>query len=71
VVGVTNLFTKDIPLDEVLRDVAALSAHHFPSQPVVGYERGEQLDAALEAGFNGLGALRVWRRMDQPATLPG
>lgn len=32
----------------------------FPGRELVGYERGEDLEAALEAGFQRVGELRVW-----------
>jgi hypothetical protein len=34
----------------------------FPRRPIVGYEGGPALDAAGEAGFVGVGELRVWAR---------
>jgi hypothetical protein len=34
----------------------------FPGRPIVGYERGDDLDAALEGGFQPVGDLRVWVR---------
>ena len=34
----------------------------FPGRPIVGYERGEDLDAALDGGFVPVGELRVWVR---------
>jgi hypothetical protein len=40
----------------------------FPDRELVGYERGEDLDAALSAGFAPVGPLRVW--IDQE-TSPG
>jgi hypothetical protein len=41
--------------------VAAVSAA-FPGLPVVGYEHGAALSAALACGAEPLGALRVWLR---------
>lgn len=35
---------------------------HFPGRPLVGYERGEDLNAALDGGFAPVGELRVWLR---------
>ena len=54
VVGLTTLFSTNVPLDEVWGDVAVLCGQHFPSCPIVGYERGQGLDAAL----------RVWLQMN-------
>ena len=33
-----------------------------PRLPIVGYERGEDLTEARQAGFTVLGPLRVWAR---------
>ena len=33
-----------------------------PGLPIVGYERGEDLAAAQQAGFTVLGSLRIWAR---------
>jgi hypothetical protein len=62
VVGVSNVFSTRVPLDEVWTDVSALAGYHFPSCPIVGYERGEYLDAATGVGFHDLAPLRVWLR---------
>ncbi len=35
---------------------------YFPGRPLVGYERGDALDAALDGGFVRTGELRVWVR---------
>ncbi len=34
----------------------------FPGRPIVGYERGDDLDAALDGGFVPVGELRIWVR---------
>jgi len=34
----------------------------FPGRPLVGYERGDALSAALDGGFAPVGELRVWLR---------
>ncbi|MDK1347518.1 hypothetical protein QNO09_30305 [Streptomyces sp. 378] len=57
VVGVSNVFGPPHaawPL--VLRAVGRL----FPPLPVVGYEQGADLAAALRYGFEAVGPLRVW-----------
>ncbi|MFD8148131.1 hypothetical protein [Streptomyces sp. NPDC059708] len=68
VVGVSNVFATT-PADADGAWAAALdaSAHHWPGLPVVGYEHGEDLDAALRAGFSPIGPLRVWLRTDRAA----
>ena len=35
---------------------------YFPGRPLVGYERGDALSAALDGGFVATGELRVWLR---------
>ncbi|MFD5159444.1 hypothetical protein ACFWMJ_15425 [Streptomyces hawaiiensis] len=57
VVGVSNVFGPPHtawPL--VLHAVGRL----FPGLPVVGYEQGDDLTAALRYGFEAVGPLRVW-----------
>jgi hypothetical protein len=65
--GISNLFSTGLP-GEVLRPgtlwrsaVLAVAALR-PGLPVVGYERGEDLAAAREAGGRVIGPLRVWTR---------
>jgi hypothetical protein len=60
VVGVSNLFSTNVPLNEVWGEVAVLCGQEFPACSIVGYERGQDLDAAINAGFDVLAALRVW-----------
>jgi hypothetical protein len=43
-------------------DVADAVSHRHPEAWIVGYERGAGLDAALAAGFEAVGPLRVWNR---------
>ncbi|MFD5323136.1 hypothetical protein [Streptomyces sp. NPDC127092] len=70
VTGVSNLFTADGPEGPDGAEgpdgppasyawAGALAAA-APGLPVVGYEAGDDLDAALAAGFEPLGPLRVW-----------
>jgi len=67
VTGISNVFTASLPdgvpapatrWRSALRAAAALR----PGSPVVGYEHGENLAAAREAGGQLLGPLRVWTR---------
>jgi hypothetical protein len=62
VVGISNLFAVDGGSDTAWP--AVLHAVHdlFPALPVVTYDRGDDLAAALRHGFEALGALRVWLR---------
>ncbi|GAA4555333.1 hypothetical protein ACFYN9_24550 [Streptomyces collinus] len=57
VVGVSNVFgPPDAAWPLVLHAVGRL----FPALPVVGYEQGDDLTAALRHGFEAVGPLRVW-----------
>jgi hypothetical protein len=58
--GWPNVVSLNLPLDEVWGDLVVLAAQEFPACPIVGYARGEDLDAAIETGFNDLAGLRVW-----------
>nr|WP_202122667.1 hypothetical protein [Streptomyces sp. BA2] len=59
VVGVSNLFTS---ADEESAWAGCLTeiARLWPGLPVIGYESGESLDAAVSQGFKPIGPLRVW-----------
>jgi hypothetical protein len=41
-------------------ELAAVVGQLFPGRPLVGYERGDDLTAALAGGFQVTGELRVW-----------
>jgi hypothetical protein len=43
-------------------ELAEAVGAYFPGRPLVGYERGDALAAALEGGFAALDELRVWVR---------
>ncbi|WP_149336219.1 hypothetical protein [Neorhizobium sp. P12A] len=62
VVGHSNLFAignkEDLVRGGLIREARRL----FPGQPVVGYERSNDLASALALGFTALGPLRVWVR---------
>ncbi|WP_223279342.1 hypothetical protein [Streptomyces sp. SDr-06] len=62
VVGISNLYAVDGDQDAAWAGCLATAAHLWPGLPVVGYESGEDLDAALRAGFTPAGPLRVWLR---------
>ena len=57
VTGVGNIFGS---WPQAVQALAALAQ----PQPIVGYERGRDLIAAEKAGFEPLGALRVWTRAE-------
>lgn len=62
VVGVSNLFCPDGSEAETWAAVVAAAEPIADGQPIVGYEHGNSLDAALTAGFEAIGPLRVWLR---------
>ncbi|WP_345201963.1 hypothetical protein [Streptomyces lavendulae] len=73
VVGVSNLFTADGPesdpagaVDAAWAAVLGAVAARWPGLPVVGYEHGEDLEAAVRAGFTPIGPLRVWLHTARP-----
>ena len=59
VVGLSNLFGS--AMDMVRRNLRAMAGEIFPGLPLVGYERGYELTAAHQAGFETVGPLRFWR----------
>ncbi|MEU0742213.1 hypothetical protein [Streptomyces sp. NPDC006134] len=60
VVGITDLFALEGGLDVAWPVVLDAMSRLFPASPVVGYERGEALAAAVRHGFEPVGPLRVW-----------
>jgi hypothetical protein len=62
VVGVSNIFTPAAGNDLFWAECIATVQDRFPGLPVVGYERGADLNAAQRAGFARLQDLRVWIR---------
>ncbi|MFZ4508264.1 MAG: hypothetical protein ACOYON_11280 [Fimbriimonas sp.] len=58
VVGLSNVFS--LSEQNPWPDLAQLGQGYFPGLPIVGYERGEDLEQATEAGFARIGELRVW-----------
>ncbi|AVZ72896.1 hypothetical protein SLUN_12565 [Streptomyces lunaelactis] len=59
-VGISNLFASDDDLDGAWAGCLAAVAHWWPGEPVVGYEHGEDLAAAMRQGCVPVGPLRVW-----------
>jgi len=62
VVGLTNVVADAADARAVWRSLALLAAQTFPRLPVVGYESGDELAAARDAGFEVGDRLRVWVR---------
>jgi hypothetical protein len=61
-VGISNLFASPVDVDFVWRGLLDAVATIFPGTPIVGYDNGEQLVAALRVGFATIGPLRIWSR---------
>ena len=59
VVGLSNV-AGDLPA--VFAAAAATARARWGPLPIVGYEMGDALEAAHEAGFRGIGELTVWIR---------
>ncbi|MFE1292420.1 hypothetical protein [Streptomyces sp. NPDC058751] len=59
-VGVSNVFVRDGDPGTAWPDVLHTVHSLFPALPVVGYEQGDDLAAALRHGFEPVGPLRVW-----------
>jgi len=62
VVGASNVFAGSADLVTVWSDLIVVAARTYPGLDLVGYELGADLQAALVAGFAGIGPLRVWMR---------
>lgn len=62
VVGLSNVFQISRGEPWIWGRITTVVAHHFPGLPIVGYEHGSELDAALAAGFSDLGPVRVYLR---------
>jgi hypothetical protein len=64
VVGLSNVFALDGEVEPEVAWAVVLEAvgRLFPTLPVVGYEHGDALAAAVGQGFEEVGALRVWVR---------
>ena len=60
VAGLSNLVARDADPDEVWAGATGAVSAYFPGLPLVGYESGDDLDAARRAGFATIGPLRVW-----------
>lgn len=61
-VGISNVFARSMPAEAVWEGLVAAAAARFPGLPLVGYENGEDLAAAVSAGFETIGRLRIWVR---------
>ena len=62
VVGLSNVVSDAKDAVAVWRSLSLLASKMFPRMPLVGYESGGELQAALDAGFEIGDPLRVWVR---------
>jgi hypothetical protein len=62
VTGISNVFKSGIADDPLWAGAVRAIGRVRPGLPIVGYERGEDLAAARQAGFTVLGRLRIWAR---------
>lgn len=62
VVGLSNVVADATDARAVWRSLALLAARTFPRLPLVGYESGDELEAARDAGFETGDKLRIWVR---------
>ena len=67
VAGVSNVFARTVTTEEAWDGLADAANAVFRSLPLVGYESGDPLQAALAAGFIAIGELRVWKDANAPA----
>ncbi|RKT77694.1 hypothetical protein DFJ68_1118 [Terracoccus luteus] len=62
VVGVGNVFAVDDDVHRAYREVTAFARSLVGDVPLVGWEAGPGLEAALAAGYEAVGRLSVWVR---------
>jgi len=60
VVGLSNVFDLEGDIESVWHEAASAAQDIWGRIPVVGYEEGESLAAAHQAGFKTIGSLVVW-----------
>jgi hypothetical protein len=61
-VGISNVFSPAAFAQETWNAITSRVCVAFPNTPLVGYERGADLQLARAAGFTPIGPLRVWCR---------
>jgi hypothetical protein len=62
VTGISNVFKSGIAAEPLWGSAVRAVAAFRRGLPIVGYESGEDLAAARQAGFAVLGPLRIWAR---------
>lgn len=60
VAGVSNLFYSGIAAEDAWAECLSTVARLWPGRSIVGYERGEDLAAAVSHGCSSIGGLRIW-----------
>lgn len=65
VVGLSNVVADAADAVAAWRSLTLLAAQTFPRLPLVGYESGDELQAARDAGFEIGDQLRVWVRVQE------
>jgi hypothetical protein len=60
VVGFSNFFAPDSGRDRYRSEAVALVADFAKGDPLVGYDRGPELEGLQALGFRCVGPLRVW-----------
>jgi hypothetical protein len=66
VIGLSNVFDSAGELDSAWASGAAAAATLWGDLPTVGYDSGDDLHAAHDAGFESIGELVVW--INEPST---
>jgi len=62
VVGFSNFFAPDSGRERYRSEAVALVANFAKGNPLVGYDRGAELEGLQALGFRRVGPLRVWVR---------
>jgi len=61
-IGLSNVFSPGACSEDAWNALVTCICTAFPNTPLVGYERGADLQLAVGVGFAPIGALRVWCR---------
>ena len=64
VIGLNSVFLGDGNPAQAWRSLAGLAHTRFGHAPVVGYEAGDAVGPAIEAGFRVVGPMRVWAHLE-------
>ncbi|MFC7391429.1 hypothetical protein [Scopulibacillus cellulosilyticus] len=62
VIGISNAFSMEYTNEALWKDIVQAVSTEFQNLPIVGYEQGNSLKAALSCGWESLGPLRIWIR---------